>query len=307
MTEYAYSRNEPSISVATSMSTMRSATSSGGTSGVAGRRAIVGCSSGQDCCARPLWTELSPDGPRRAGHRTSLTDMADVTGDAPTYPAGWEAHVVLHDGSTTRVRPILPSDADALQAFHMGQSERSIYLRFFAAMERLSERDLQRLVTVDHVDRVALVAVADVGGSEHIIGVARYDRLDDDDAEVAFNVADAHQGRGLGSVLLEHLAAAARERGVRRFVAEVLPQNGRMIAVFREAGYVVRQRTEDGIVALSFDIDPTDRSLAVMADREHRAEARSMRDLLHSSSLVVVGPGDDRGGTPAGLLAQSVL
>ena len=92
--------------------------------------------------------------------------MADVTGDAPAYPAGWEADVVLHDGSTTRVRPILPSDADALQAFHMSQSERSIYLRFFAAMERLSERDLQRLVTVDHVDRVALVAVADVDGVE---------------------------------------------------------------------------------------------------------------------------------------------
>ena len=98
-----------------------------------------------------------------------------------------------------------------------------------------------------------------------------------DEAEVAFNIADAHQGRGLGSVLLEHLAAAARERGVRRFVAEVLPQNGRMIAVFREAGYEVRQRTEDGIVAVGFDIDPTDRSLAVMADREHRAEALSMR------------------------------
>ena len=201
---------------------------------------------------------------------------------------------MLHDGSTTHVRPMLPTDADALQAFHVAQSERSTYLRFFAAMERLSERDLQRLVTVDHVDRVALVAVADVGGTEQIIGVARYDRIDDDDAEVAFNVADAHQGRGLGSVLLEHLAAAARERGVRRFVAEVLPQNGRMISVFREAGYVVQQRTEDGIVALSFDIDPTDRSLAVMADREHRAEARSVRQLLEARSVVVVGPGRRR-------------
>ncbi len=225
--------------------------------------------------------------------RTSLADMADVTDDAPAYPAGWEADVVLHDGSTTHVRPMLPSDADALQAFHVGQSERSIYLRFFAAMERLSERDLHRLVNVDHVDRVAFVAVADVDGTEHIIGVARYDRIDDEDAEVAFNVADAHQGRGLGSVLLEHLAAAARERGVGRFVAEVLPQNGRMISVFREAGYAVEQRTEDGVVELSFDIDPTDRSLAVMADREHRAEARSVRHLLEARSVVVVGPGID--------------
>ena len=108
-------------------------------------------------------------------------------------------------------------------------------------------------------------------------------------------------------MLLEHLAAAARERGVRRFVAEVLPQNGRMIAVFKQAGYEVRQRTEDGIVAVGFDIDPTDRSLAVMADREHRAEALSMRGVLHASSVVVVGPGTEAGETLAGRLAARVL
>ncbi|MBN9374008.1 MAG: GNAT family N-acetyltransferase, partial [Cellulomonas sp.] len=107
---------------------------------------------------------------------------------------------------------------------------------------------------------------------------------------------DAHQGRGLGSVLLEHLAAAARERGLRRFVAEVLPSNGRMLAVFRDAGYEVRQRTEEGVVTVSFDIDPTDRSVAVMADREHTAEARSMRALFEARSVLVVGPG--AGGRP---------
>ena len=236
--------------------------------------------------------------------------MADVTGDArpAAYPAAWEADVVLQDGTTTHVRPIRPSDADALQAFHVGQSERSTYLRFFAPLERLSDRDLTRLVTVDHVDRVALVAVAaGIDGTEQIIGVARYDRIESDEAEVAFNIADAHQGRGLGSVLLEHLAAAARERGVRRFVAEVLPQNGRMIAVFKDAGYAVRQRTEDGIVAVGFDIDPTDRSLAVMADREHRAEARSVRAFLRARSVLVVGPGAAAAGTPHGRVASIAL
>ena len=68
--------------------------------------------------------------------------MADVTADGlarpgPAYPAAWEADVVLHDGSTTHVRPMRPDDADALQAFHVGQSERSTYLRFFAPLERL--------------------------------------------------------------------------------------------------------------------------------------------------------------------------
>jgi len=241
--------------------------------------------------------------------------MADVTADdpagqGPAYPAAWEADVVLHDGSTTHVRPMRPDDADALQAFHVAQSERSTYMRFFASLERLPERDLARLVNVDHVDRVALVAVssgAEPDDADQIIGVARYDRIGTDEAEVAFNVADAHQGRGLGSVLLEHLAAAARERGVRRFVAEVLPQNGRMIAVFKDAGYEVRQRTEDGVVAVGFDIDPTDRSLAVMADREHRAEARSMRGLLHASSVVVVGPGHEAAETLTGRLAARAL
>src|SRR3954452_7219223 len=108
--------------------------------------------------------------------------MAEDTG----YPAEWEADVVLRDGTTTHVRPIRPEDAPALQAFHTGQSERSTYLRFFAALERLPERDLVRFTHVDHRDRVALVAVeqprdgdgsgGDGPGGERIIGVGRYDR-----------------------------------------------------------------------------------------------------------------------------------
>ncbi len=209
---------------------------------------------------------------------------------AAPYPAAWEADVVLLDGTTTRIRPIRPADADALQAFHMAQSERSTYFRFFHPLERLPARVLERLVAVDHRDRVALVAVS--GPDERIIGVARYDRIDADAAEVAFNVADAHQGKGLGSVLLEHLAAAARERGVRRFAAEVLPSNGRMLAVFRDAGYELHQRSGEGVVQVAFDIDPTDRSVEVMAAREHTAEARSMRALFEASSVLVVGPGE---------------
>jgi len=237
--------------------------------------------------------------------------MDDVTGDPrePSdggrgYPAGWEADVVLRDGTTTHIRPILPTDAPALQAFHVAQSDRSTYLRFFASLARLSDRDLERFTNVDHDSRVALIAVT---ADDEIIGVARYDRVGADEAEVAFNIADAHHGRGLGSVLLEHLAAAARERGVRRFMADVLPQNGRMIAVFREAGYAVRQSIDDGIVSVDFDLDPTDRSLAVMADREHRAEARSVQGLLAARSVVVVASTASAPGSMEDLLARRVL
>ncbi len=223
----------------------------------------------------------------------SLAGVPDDDGARPAtrggdYPLHWEADVVLRDGGTAHVRPIRPDDADALQAFHLGQSQRSTYFRFFAPLQRLPEIELARFTQVDHRGRVALVAITDSGDTERIIAVARYDRTAATTAEVAFNVADSHHGRGLGSVLLEHLAAAARERGIHRFTAEVLPQNGRMLAVFREAGYVVQQRLDDGLVWVSFDVDPTARSLAVMAERELRAEARSVNALLTSRSVLVV-------------------
>ena len=241
---------------------------------------------------------------------------ARLPGSTGYYPVEWEADVVLRDGSTTHVRPIRPDDADAVQRFQTAQSERSTYLRFFAALQRIPERLLTQLVTVDHVRRAALVAVRPGAsreadgeyGAEDIVGVARYDVADDKPgrrtAEVAFNIADAVQGKGLGSVLLEHIAAAARERGVHRFIAEVLPQNHAMLGVFREAGYAVEQHLDDGVVTVSVDLDPTDRSREVMADREHRAEARSMRGLLSARRVLLVGPA--HGGTVDELLAARV-
>jgi acyl-CoA synthetase (NDP forming)/RimJ/RimL family protein N-acetyltransferase len=215
----------------------------------------------------------------------SYAEGVDATQPAPRYPSEWEADVVLVDGGTAHLRPIRPDDADALQRFHVAQSPESVYLRFFAPMPRLSDRDLHRFTHVDHVDRVAFVATV----SGEIIGIGRYDRVEGDTAEVAFNISDGHQGRGLGSVLLEHLAAAAREHGLHRFVAEVLPQNRKMIGVFRDAGYEVSHRYEDGVISLGFRIDPTEKSLAVMESREHRAEARSLGALLNPASVVLIG------------------
>ncbi|WP_425596157.1 GNAT family N-acetyltransferase [Promicromonospora iranensis] len=244
------------------------------------------------------------DQPERADRRVGTVRLPYST----EYPVEWEADVVLRDGSTTHVRPIRPEDSDALQRFQMAQSERSTYLRFFAALQRIPERMLTQLVTVDHVGRTALVAVRPGTGGEDIVGVARYDVTDDQPgrrtAEVAFNIADALQGQGLGSVLLEHIAAAARERGVHRFVAEVLPQNRAMLGVFREAGYAVEQHLDDGVVTVSIDLDPTDRSREVMADREHRTEARSMQGLLSARRVLLVGPA--QGGTVDELLADRV-
>ncbi|HVV10255.1 GNAT family N-acetyltransferase [Amycolatopsis sp.] len=210
--------------------------------------------------------------------------------DPYDYPRRWEADVVLSDGGTVHLRPIVPSDADALVAFHGKLSERTRYLRYFGAYPRIPQRDLERFTTVDHHDRVAFVALL----GDDIVAVGRYERLGGGtSAEVAFVVDDGHQGRGLGSILLEHLAAAASESGLRRFVAEVLAENSAMVRVFRDAGYQVSRAIEEGVLHLEFDIDPTEESLAVARAREQAAEARSVHNLLHPTSVAVIGASAD--------------
>ncbi len=227
-------------------------------------------------------------------------DMRDRADLPPGYPHEWEADVVLIDGSVAHVRPIVPADTEGIHRFHAGQSKESIYLRFFAPIPRLSDKDVHRFTHVDYDERVALVVLI----RDEIAGIGRYDRLDPDatTAEVAFNVSDAHRGKGIGSVLLEHLADIGRDLGVRQFVADVLPQNRRMIGVFRDAGYEVQHEFDDGVIVVSFDIEPTEESRVVQMAREHRAEAVSVRRVLTPSSVAVVGASRDEGSIGRALL-----
>ena len=225
------------------------------------------------------------------------------------YPVHWEADVVLRDGGTAHIRPIGPDDAQRLVGFYEKVSDESKYYRFFAPYPRLSDRDVHRFTHHDYHDRVGLAAT--VGGE--FIATVRYDRLDDGAtnsagttpgtrAEVAFLVQDAHQGRGVASALLEHIAAVARERGILHFTAEVLPANRKMVKVFTDAGYTQQHSFADGVVHLDLDLEPTDASVQVMRAREHRAEARSMQRLLRPSSVAVVGAGRRPGGLGRTLL-----
>ncbi|WP_435253421.1 bifunctional acetate--CoA ligase family protein/GNAT family N-acetyltransferase [Streptomyces tendae] len=232
-----------------------------------------------------------------------------TSSDRHEYPAHWEADVVLRDGGTARVRPITADDAERLVSFYEQVSDESKYYRFFAPYPRLSAKDVHRFTHHDFVDRVGLAAT--IGGE--FIATVRYDRIGAggtpatapaDEAEVAFLVQDAHQGRGVASALLEHIAAVARERGIRRFAAEVLPANNKMIKVFMDAGYTQKRSFEDGVVRLEFDLEPTDRSLAVQYAREHRAEARSVQRLLQPGSVAVVGTGRTPGGVGRSILGN---
>ncbi len=200
--------------------------------------------------------------------------------DDPTprnYPKHWEADVLLRDGRTAHLRPIVPDDADGLVEFYKHVSKESKYFRFFA---------------------------------QRIIGVGRYDlveRLPDSSrAEVAFLVQDVHQGRGIAQLLLEHLAQAGRERGVHRFVAEVLPENRRMLQVFREQGYQVTGGWDEGVMHLEFDIDPTDTSIGVLAAREHRSEAASIATFVNARSVAVIGA-SRRSDTIGALLVRNLV
>ncbi|MGW6294351.1 bifunctional acetate--CoA ligase family protein/GNAT family N-acetyltransferase [Streptomyces sp. NPDC055058] len=230
-----------------------------------------------------------------------------TSSDRHEYPAHWEADVVLRDGGTARVRPITVDDAERLVSFYEQVSDESKYYRFFAPYPRLSAKDVHRFTHHDFVDRVGLAAT--VGGE--FIATVRYDRIGADgtpasapadEAEVAFLVQDAHQGRGVASALLEHIGAVARERGIRRFAAEVLPANTKMIKVFTDAGYTQKRSFEDGVVRLEFDLEPTDRSMAVQRAREQRAEARSVQRLLAPGAVAVIGTGRTPGGVGRSIL-----
>jgi GNAT superfamily N-acetyltransferase len=144
------------------------------------------------------------------------------------------ADSVLADGTSVHIRPICPSDADGLRAFHARLSHESIVLRFFGPHPRLSDAEVERFTHVDGTDRVAFVAEHE----GHIVAVCRYDRAPgQDEAEIAFVVDDDHQSRGLGTILLQHLAGAARARGIRRLRADTLSENFKMLHVFRDAGF----------------------------------------------------------------------
>jgi GNAT superfamily N-acetyltransferase len=169
--------------------------------------------------------------------------------------------VQLRDGSTIALLPMGPDEEARLVRFHHRLSPETTRRRFFSIHPELSSDELHRFTHVDHVDREAIIAVAD----GEIVAVARFDRIGGGaDAEVAFVVADSWQGRGLGPVLLSRLAERAGQLGVARFVAETLHDNRRMLSVFRHAGYPITERLEDGVVDVTIELSeggppPSDR------------------------------------------------
>ena len=201
----------------------------------------------------------------------------------------WSTSIVLSDGDTAFVRPMTPQDAPVLLAFHERQPRENLYKRFLSPKPTLNDKELLHFTNVDFHDRVALV-VEDRG---EFIAWASYERWKDrDDAEVAFMVDHQHQGRGIATLLLEHLAAIARSNGIGRFTAEALSDNRQMLRVFARAGWPVQRHYDSGLTELEFPLTETETFVDSVEGREHRADSRAAARILLPKSIAVIGASD---------------
>jgi acetyl coenzyme A synthetase (ADP forming)-like protein len=210
-----------------------------------------------------------------------------ITNDGRRYAA----EAILRDGSSIHIRAIQPDDKDRLVAHFARLSAQSVYFRFFSAKKRLTDEELARFTEVDFVRHAALVATLGQASEERIIGVGRYTVVDGPAkrAELAFAVADEFQGRGVGTLLLEHLAPIARAHGITEFEADVLGENNRMLEVFAESGFKVKRSIEDGIFHLAFPTAQTEEVLEASLARQRSAAAQSIRSILNPQSVAIVG------------------
>ncbi|HTR33374.1 MAG TPA: GNAT family N-acetyltransferase [Gaiellaceae bacterium] len=210
--------------------------------------------------------------------------------------------VVLRDGSTLRLRPTTPDDADLLVRFFAELSPESRYLRFQGA-GTIDARTVEPFLHTDFDSTVSLVG--ELEGEP--VTLATYVRLRDAHrAEVAFAVADTLQGKGIGTRLLERLAAHASRAGIDEFVAQVLPQNSAMLRVFGDAGFAVTRQLEEGVVEVKLELEQTEAYRAATDERDHIAVARSLAPFFTPSSVAVIGASKRRG-TIGGELFRNIL
>ncbi len=194
------------------------------------------------------------------------------------------------DGSYVRIRPAGPGDTDALVELHDQASARSRYLRFFTNDANAGRRFVTHLMAPPAAgEQPPVVLLAERSGA--VVAMGAYLPSSAVEAEVAFLVADSCHGLGLGTLLLEQLAAVARERGIRRFRAEVLLENRAMVGVLVDSGFAERSEPDGPTTSILLDTALDDRALRRILDRERMAENRSLDRLLAPRSVAVVGAG----------------
>jgi acyl-CoA synthetase (NDP forming)/GNAT superfamily N-acetyltransferase len=201
-------------------------------------------------------------------------------------------YALLADGTTVLIRQAGPQDADAIRQMHVQMSAANIYLRFFSISRQSASREATRVSRPPDDRHYALLAWL----ADKLVGVASYEPTDKPGiAEIAFAVSDDMHGRGVASLLLDHLVSAARLRGVRAFTAQTLSDNVAMLRVFANAGLSARRRVSDGVIETTFPLPSGEADeqlqsyLDSVAMRERFADVASLRHLLEPASVAVVG------------------
>lgn len=196
--------------------------------------------------------------------------------------AGWD--VLAADGSVVRIRPVREDDEAALEAMNRRVSDESIYLRFFGVSRNMADEYTHHLAA-DQDGHVALVAEY----GDDVVGIASYEILRAGEAEMAFLLQDSVHGRGLGTLLLEQLAATARENGIERLRADTLGENAKMLRVLVDSGFEQVRKLDSGVVELVLDTAYHPLTLEKMAERERAAENRSLLRLFSPRTVAVIG------------------
>lgn len=207
------------------------------------------------------------------------------------YPGHLESDVVLRDGRTVHVRPVRPADRGGLAELYESLSPDSRQMRFFSPSVNV-ENVARWASEVDYERSFGLVCTTGPGG--RIVAHGAWQRTDEDRAEVAFTIRDEFQGRGIGSILLGHLASAANEVGIPMFYAEVLPQNHRMVELFRRSGFPVEVKSYPGEIVISLPTSISPEAFERFERREQSAAVAAMRSFLVPSSVAVIGASRDR-------------
>jgi acyl-CoA synthetase (NDP forming)/GNAT superfamily N-acetyltransferase len=212
-----------------------------------------------------------------------------------------DVDTLASDGRIVHIRDLGPADVAAIRMLHDRASDRSIYRRYFTPSRETARRYIDHLVAPDTVG-FALGAFT----GDQLVGIGSVEPIDGQRAEFALLVLDQEQHGGIGTLLLEHLIAEARGRGVRRFVGEVLAGNAPMLEVMRDLGFAATTRFTGGEAHIEFALDIAADVVVAISDREQSAGLASLRPLLAPRSVAVVGAGE-RSGTVGHEVLRNLL
>jgi RimJ/RimL family protein N-acetyltransferase len=161
---------------------------------------------------------------------------------------------VLRDERRLEIRALRPDDRAEFLAAVGRVAAPSLYRRFLGVKRGFTEREIAFFSNADFVQHVALVGATEERGREVIVGGGRYVVVQPGQAEVAFMVIDQYQGLGIGAALMSNLATIARNAGIRELIADVLPDNAAMLAVFKKSGFPLTTKRESGVLHVTLQL-----------------------------------------------------